>query len=240
VSWDPAHDDRAEANRTRKALAIAEYAWHRGLDPAHLDGMDQALLRRLARAAGVSPPNRDATGGYPTWETVRSGLARWQRERPDPRTETHEHQDWCSCCPREDTSTCASPVSSSPEVSSPAVAGDFVRPPVSPARRAGATAPDPDQVWVPTGWETLRQLAPIDPERLRCFRCDGPAVILSISLAGDTRGRCCWCPPQPGEWGADLNWVLSPCQRPLRCYCGRHEVDAAVGSPAPQGCPAPV
>lgn len=92
-------------------------------------------------------------------------------------------------------------------------------------------APDPcdnrPARWIPKGWETLADLAPIDPERYRCQACDEPAVTIVTLADGGWFGRCGCCPPQPGEWGWRLDWTLRACHAGttgLRCYCGRHEV----------------
>lgn len=75
-----------------------------------------------------------------------------------------------------------------------------------------------DQLAVPRGWTDMVALGPIGRPDALCFICDAPAVARALA-----KWRCADHPPQPGEWGAGLNWAPAP-QRycaPRRCYCGR-------------------
>ncbi|MEE2032752.1 hypothetical protein [Rhodococcus chondri] len=93
---DFAHTDRAEKNRREKAVALARYAWNRGITGAELLAMTDNYRRRLARAADAHPPRTDET-----WQLVAALLdekTEWASRHPDHpaaiRTDTDEKIMW--------------------------------------------------------------------------------------------------------------------------------------------------
>jgi hypothetical protein len=97
VTWDPAHDQRAEANRTAKAVTLARWCWDRAIAPESIEAWDDRMRRQVARTCGVTPPHDDTT-----WALVRQGLTRWAGEHPAPRVHPLEHRRWCWGCRRAD------------------------------------------------------------------------------------------------------------------------------------------
>ncbi len=78
---DFAHTEAAERRRRKKALRLARYAWDRRISGAELTGLDDAALRRFARAAGVHPP-----GSRATWDAAAELIAKkqeWADRHPD-------------------------------------------------------------------------------------------------------------------------------------------------------------
>ncbi len=62
-------------------MALARYAWDRRIAAAELAALDEATLRRFARAAGVHPPSSRAT-----WEAtveLLEGKQAWAERNPD-------------------------------------------------------------------------------------------------------------------------------------------------------------
>nr|WP_174565348.1 hypothetical protein [Rhodococcus yunnanensis] len=55
--FDFAHSDQAAKSRRDKATALARYVWDRGIDGAELLALSDAVRRKLARAADISPPS---------------------------------------------------------------------------------------------------------------------------------------------------------------------------------------
>ncbi|RVW04643.1 hypothetical protein [Rhodococcus spongiicola] len=58
---DFAHTDQASRRRREKALALARFAWDRGITGAELLELPDDRLRKLARAAGTNPPSTHET-----------------------------------------------------------------------------------------------------------------------------------------------------------------------------------
>lgn len=81
-------------------------------------------------------------------------------------------------------------------------------------------AADPTATTFPHGWTQLIALGPLPRhQHAGCQLCLNPAIV--IDLSGP---RCADHPPQPGQWGATLNWAPPDTPRPClpaRCYCGR-------------------
>lgn len=78
---DFAHTAAAERRRREKAVRLARYAWDRRVSGTELTGLDEATLRRFARAAGVHPPSSRAT-----WDVAAELLERkqaWADRHPD-------------------------------------------------------------------------------------------------------------------------------------------------------------
>ena len=78
---DFAHTEAARRRRREKALQLARYAWDRRISGAELTGLDEAALRRFARAAGVHPPSSRAT-----WDVAAGLLERkqaWADRHPE-------------------------------------------------------------------------------------------------------------------------------------------------------------
>lgn len=75
-------------------------------------------------------------------------------------------------------------------------------------------------VVLPRGWaERVAAWPPLERPDARCARCKEPAI-----TATPGTWRCAKHPPQPGEWGALLDWT--PKAPPTgcgqgRCYCTR-------------------
>lgn len=245
MTWDPTDDQRARENRTRKAVQIAEWMWHRNLDAITIAGWDAATLRRVARAAGVNPP-RD---GSPTWDAVAEGLTRWEGERTGDREHLNEHADWCAGCgsfllhPTANDSVEPLPVDSPP-------ATELAGPDDPPAAETdeelvGAFVESMlkvGQSW-PKGWCALVALGPVDPPKpctvlvdspnpavVDGVPCGEPAVVRTPTSTGADVWRCAGHPPLAGEWGYGLNHAPSRCVAPLRCFCGRHEVTGRTPS----------
>lgn len=68
----------------------------------------------------------------------------------------------------------------------------------------------------PKGWDVL--VATVDPlPNAPCSTCRAPSVVQTVSAR-----HCAAHPPQPGEWGAHLDFTprTVPCLT-SRCYCGR-------------------
>ncbi len=78
---DFAHTDRAEKNRRDKAVALARYAWNRGISGAELLAMTDETRRKLARAADAHPPRT-----METWELAARLMdekTAWAQKHPD-------------------------------------------------------------------------------------------------------------------------------------------------------------
>lgn len=93
---DFAHTDRAEKNRRDKAIALARYAWNRGVTGTELLAMSDDIRRRLARAADAHPPR-----SMETWYLVAQLLdekTAWAEQHPDHpasvRTDADEKIMW--------------------------------------------------------------------------------------------------------------------------------------------------
>lgn len=76
MTWDPADTDVARANRAVKVETLALLAWDLGLTADDVDALDRKARNRLARWAGVNPPNR----GSVTWPLVVEVLRRYAGE----------------------------------------------------------------------------------------------------------------------------------------------------------------
>ncbi|WP_182346387.1 hypothetical protein [Tomitella gaofuii] len=75
-----AHSELARRRRHEKAVALARYAWDRRIAAGELAALDEATLRRFARAAGVHPPSSRAT-----WDATVELLERkqdWAERNP--------------------------------------------------------------------------------------------------------------------------------------------------------------
>lgn len=90
-----------------------------------------------------------------------------------------------------------------------------------PAWLSDLTAPLPDEeatagAHVPKGWAALVGASGPLPDA-PCSTCRAPAIVQTVAAR-----HCAAHPPQPGEWGAHLDFTPSPqpCQT-SRCYCGR-------------------
>ena len=60
-----AHTPLAEQRRKQKALILARFTWYRAITAAELLAMSPEQRRKLARAAGVTPPGSDRTCEVP-------------------------------------------------------------------------------------------------------------------------------------------------------------------------------
>ncbi|NIL78282.1 hypothetical protein RhoFasB10_04453 [Rhodococcus sp. B10] len=89
--FDFAHSEQAAKSRQDKATALARYIWERGIGSAELLGVDDAVRRKLARAAGLSPPST-----METW-TIAADLLdrkdRWAAQNPTHPAATPSHTD---------------------------------------------------------------------------------------------------------------------------------------------------
>jgi len=92
--------------------------------------------------------------------------------------------------------------------------------PVDPTDDGPSVEPAPH---VPTGWAELAALGPVEFAGARCSECGAPAVVAVPTADAGDQWRCAHHPPQPGEWGAHLDWtprMTKPCPSGV-CYCGR-------------------
>lgn len=55
--FDFAHSEQAAKSRRDKATSLARYVWERGIGGAELLALSDAVRRKLARAADISPPS---------------------------------------------------------------------------------------------------------------------------------------------------------------------------------------
>lgn len=88
---DFAHTGQASRRRREKAVELARFAWDRAITGSDLLAMSDDLLRKLARAAGVNPPN-----GGETWALVADLLDekdRWAHAHPDDPRSRRAHTD---------------------------------------------------------------------------------------------------------------------------------------------------
>lgn len=82
---DFAHTTAAEQARMEKAKTLARWCYTRGIR-GHLLEVDPAVLRSLARQAGVNPPHQVGAVS-PTWQLVDELLvarAQWDRDHSCP------------------------------------------------------------------------------------------------------------------------------------------------------------
>lgn len=199
---DYAHTRGAEHNRVLKARQLARWLWERDLSYDDVLAADDARRRSWARAAKVSPPST-----MDTWEAVRGTLAvavEFARGNPDhpaaQRPHAGERATWLGQVPE-------------PTVDAPAVH--------NPVDDTADVAAAPEVVF-PRGWDALAALGPVDRLDARCARCRRPAIT-AVRCDGIGEWRCAGHPPQPGEWGAALDWTPRAgggCA-PNRCYCSR-------------------
>ncbi|MFD6672798.1 hypothetical protein ACWDTG_22210 [Rhodococcus zopfii] len=88
---DFAHTDQAAKNRREKTLALARFAWDRGITGAELLAMTDDYRRRLAREAGAHPPRT-----METWNGVAALLdekTAWALGHPDHPAAERAHPD---------------------------------------------------------------------------------------------------------------------------------------------------
>lgn len=74
-------------------------------------------------------------------------------------------------------------------------------------------------VHVPRGWAALVALGPITGRTDALCRICGESAVTALLK----EWRCANHPPQPGEWGAHLDWAprTGGSCAPRRCYCAR-------------------
>lgn len=206
---DYAHTRGAEHNRVLKARQLARWLWERDLSYDDVLAADDTRRRQWARAAKVSPPST-----MDTWEAVRGTLAaavEFARVNPDhpaaQRPHAGERATWLGHVPE--------PTSDAPVVHKPVDSARVGNPTVV------AVEPSP-QVAFPRGWEALAALGPVGRLDAKCSRCRKPAIT-AVRYDGAAEWRCAGHPPQPGEWGAALDWTprASGGCAPSRCYCSR-------------------
>ena len=77
----------------------------------------------------------------------------------------------------------------------------------------------------PTGWPALGRLEPLD---VTCHACPQPALVITPAFGQTTLARCLGHPPTADDWGHTLDWTPRPCNRPLRCYCFRHDLATPI------------
>lgn len=78
--FDFAHSEQAAKSRQDKATALARYIWERGIDGTELLALSDAVRRKLARAADITPPST-----METWNITAELLDRknlWAVENP--------------------------------------------------------------------------------------------------------------------------------------------------------------
>lgn len=226
---DYAHTQGAEQNRILKARKIARWLWERDLGYSNVLAADEKRRREWARQALVTPPST-----METWQAVNDALVAMERfaeDHPDhpqvARTHAEEREKWLGELAEHEPLPGAAPEPVAEAVEEPLATvhqlprrEDHAEQPVDPL--IAETAPAADLV-KPRGWDELVELGPIRRSDARC-RCGGQAVTFTRSSEGREEWRCAAHPPQPGEWGATLNWTpRGPeclCARG-RCYCGR-------------------
>jgi hypothetical protein len=216
MTWDPADDPRARANRAGKAEALTGWCRDRGLSADTVNGLDEVTRRRAARDAGVNPPRAES----PTWGMVRAALA----DDPPALADVPPagHTQWCPGCDLADLHPTGNGDAEPLAVESPP-ATRLAGPSVLPAA--------PNSGRAPTGWAEMVALGPVDPRRPCTVPgpdgspCAAPAVTRMMTASGRDVWRCAGHPPQPGEWGHRLDHTPTRCARPARCYCGRCDLD---------------
>jgi hypothetical protein len=224
---DFAHTKGAEHNRILKARKIARWLWDRSLSFSDVLAADDARRRAWARAAMVTPPST-----MDTWQAVNAALVAMEQFAEDnpghpatQRPHADERGTWLGVLEEPAPAPAPAPAE-------PTGVGDWFRDtPESRAmleeERAALAKSEAEyaakEVIYPRGWAELVALGPIPRHDAKCATCRGPAV--GYARVNDREEwRCANHPPQPGEWGAALNWTprgpVCGCA-PNRCYCGR-------------------
>jgi hypothetical protein len=215
MTWDPADDASARANRAGKVEVLTAWCQARGLGPGTVAGWDEVTRRRAARAARVNPPRATS----PTWGMVIDQLAEPTALADDARD---EHQQWCTGCDAPALHP-GRPKPPAPELDSPAANATH---PALP----GSLPAAPDFGSTPKGWSALVALGPVTPPRPCTVpgpagSCGAPAVIRMMGGGGADVWRCASHPPAGDEWGHGLDFSPADCLHPIRCYCGRCHLD---------------
>lgn len=244
---DYGHTNKAEVNRVKKARTLARWCYDRDLTVEDVGDAAAPTLRAWARAAGVLPPS---TGE--TWDTVIVSIGMlevWAGHNPEHPSAARPHADERS---KWLTAHAAIPTDPSdgdlgtlhgvrvvahdqPEAHALATAAmdaqlaTVTTLPVrqngpesdEPADPAPSTAtPLPVPAFAPRGWDACVALGPILRKDARCHVCGGPAV-----AATHREWRCAGHPPQPGQWGAGLDFTPNDLTHhpntSHRCYAPR-------------------
>lgn len=226
---DFAHTKGAEHNRILKARKLARWLWERDLTFSHVLSADDARRRAWARDAGVTPPST-----METWQAVNQALVAMEgfaEDNPTHPSVARPHADqrgaWLGVLEEPQPEVFEAPVDPGvaetvPNHPEPSQTHTEVDNPVENSPRPAVPAPAVEVIY-PRGWDALVALGPIGRRDARCSECRGPAV--GFTRRNDREEwRCANHPPQPGEWGARLDWTPrgTTCQcAVMRCYCGR-------------------
>ncbi|MGB3369437.1 MAG: hypothetical protein WBA81_02365 [Rhodococcus sp. (in: high G+C Gram-positive bacteria)] len=89
--FDFAHSEQAAKSRQDKATALARYIWERGIDGPELLALTDAVRRKLARAADITPPS-----SMETWSMAAELLVsknEWASANPTHPSASPQHVD---------------------------------------------------------------------------------------------------------------------------------------------------
>ena len=201
TGFDFAHNDHAEQNRIAKARKIARLLYDLNVPLADLTAAVQlGDMPQLREWANTAEVNVPKT--MSTWQAAIDALTELEAWAADPRNATH---------PR---AARRAPVA--PEIG-PGAPESLVEVPVV------------QHVVKPRGWDALVAAGPLDRKDARCTRHPRRPAVTCVPVAGArSEWRCGDCPPQPGEWGAALDWTPRPdaslafhTDGPHRCYNAR-------------------
>lgn len=226
---DFAHTKGAEHNRILKARKIARWLWDRDLGFSNVLAADEKRRREWARQALVTPPST-----METWRAVNDALVAMEQfaedhpEHPSvARPHADEREKWLGDLAEHE------PLHGDGQ-NRPETGTDAPEEPLATVHQLPERAPEPGitpdgQIpsetasILPRGWAERVALGPIPRFDAKCRRC-GAAAVAHTRVNDSEEWRCADHPPQPGEWGASLNWTprgpVCLCA-PNRCYCGR-------------------
>jgi hypothetical protein len=235
---DFAHTQGAEHNRILKARKIARWLWERDLGFSNVLAADEKRRREWARQALVTPPST-----METWRAVNDALVAMEQFAEDhpkhpsvARPFAGEREKWLGELeehaplrgdgqnrPETGTDAPEEPLATVHQL--PERADDHAEQPVDPL--IAETAPTREVV-KPRGWDERVALGPIRRPDASCGLCGGRGVAATIR-DGKEEWRCAAHPPQPGEWGDQLDWSLRQtddehavfCADGARCYRDR-------------------
>lgn len=218
---DYGHTNKAESNRVKKARTLARWLWDRNLTRDDVAAVPDPTLRAWARAAGVTPPST-----METWHatvTALGLLTAWadgNHGHPSAaRTHADERPKWLTAyaaIPKGDAQAPRDSQLATVTALPTRQDGPVGDEPADPA--PSTVTPLPVPAFAPRGWEACAALGPILRKDARCRLCGAPAV-----SATSREWRCAQHPPQPGQWGAALDFTPRDLSKghpdtPHRCY----------------------
>lgn len=213
---DFAHTRGAEHNRILKARKLARWCWDRGITVTDVLAADDKRRRAWARDAGVTPPST-----METWRAVNDAMnvqAGFAEDHPGHPSVVRAHLDQRGAWLGVLHEPAPAPMVAPERFEAP-LGAEITE--ISP--REAVSTPAPEVIY-PRGWAERVALGPVGRRDALCALCNGPAVAFTRTVERE-EWRCANHPPQPGQWGARLNWTprTTTCQcASERCYCGRH------------------